>query len=136
MGAFLEALHECREAVLKPIAEALDGAAIDALLSETILNVDELATHHSVDEIYVDNISVQTIGADSITYRVTGSLGVTLQWGSNSDIRRGDGAEAEQSFPFQCEFVIPLDDPWDLDLASLSYEVDTSKWRDAMASDE
>jgi hypothetical protein len=34
MGAFLDALHECREAVLTPIAEALDDAAINALLFE------------------------------------------------------------------------------------------------------
>jgi Predicted pPIWI-associating nuclease len=136
MGAFLDALHECRQAVLKPIAGALDRGAIDALLSETLLEVDELATHHSVEEIYVDDINVTTIGVDSITYRVSGEVGVTLQRGSNSDVRRGDGAEVEQSFPFQCEFELPLEDPWDLDLAELSYRVDTSKWRDAMAPDE
>lgn len=136
MNAFLDALHECREAVLKPIAEALDGAAIDALLSETILEIDELATHHSVDEIYIDDITVQKIGADSIKYRVTGSIGVRLQWGSDSDLRRGNGAETEQDFPFSCEFQLPLDDPWDLELASVSYDVDTSRWRDMIAPDE
>jgi hypothetical protein len=136
MNEFLDALRECRDAVLKPMTEALDRAAINLLLSETILEIDELATHHSVDEIYVDDIIVQAIGADSMTYRVTGSLGVTLQWGSNSDLRRGDGAEVEQSFPFSCEFQLPLDDPWDLDLAELSYEVDTGSWRDMRASDE
>jgi len=136
MGAFLDALHECRQAVLKPIAAALDRGAIDALLSETLLEVDELATDHSIDEIYVEDITVQTIGVDSITYRVSGEVGVRLQWSSNSDVRRGDGAEVEQSFPFQCEFELPLEDPWDLDLAELSYGVDTSKWRDAMAPDE
>ena len=55
---------------------------------------------------------------------------------ANSDLRRGDGAEVEQSFPFSCEFQLPLDDPWDLDLAELSYEVDTGSWRDMRASDE
>jgi hypothetical protein len=136
MGAFLDALHECREAVLTPTAEALDDAAVDALLSETIVEVDELATHHSVEEIYIDSVTVHTIGVDSITYQVTGSAEVTLQWGSNSDLRRGEGAEAGQSFPFQCEFRLPLDDPWDLDFAELTYGVDTSQWRDAMAPDE
>jgi hypothetical protein len=136
MTAFLDALRECRDSVLKPISEALDSAAIDALLSETILEVGELATHHSVDEIYVDNIAVQTIGVDSIMYRVTGTLGVTLQWGSNSDLRRDDGMEIEHSFPFHCEFQLPLDDPWDLDLATLSYEVDTSVLRDKMRPNE
>jgi hypothetical protein len=136
MGTFLDALRECREAVLKPIAEALDDAAVDALLSETMLEVDELATHHSVDELYVDSVTVSAIGADTITYRVIGSVEVTLQWGSNSDLRRGDGAESSQSFPFQCEFQLPIDDLWNLDIAELSHGVDTSKWRDMMAPDE
>jgi hypothetical protein len=136
MAAFLDAMHDCRRAVLEPIAEALDEAAIDALLSETILDVDELASHHSVDEINVERITVHTIAADTITYRVTGSVEVTLQWGSNSDVRRGDGAELEQSFPFQCEFQLPVDDPWELDLAEPTFGVDTSEWRDAMGPDE
>ena len=136
MGAFLDALRECREAVLMPIAEALDGAAVDALLSDSMLEVDELAQHFSVDELYVEEVIVSAVGAEKITYRVTGSVEVTLQWGSNSDVRRGDGAESSQSFPFHCEFQVPLDDPWDLDAAKLSYGVDVSKWHDAMTPEE
>lgn len=136
MGAFLDALRECREAVLKPIAEALDSTAVDTLLSDAMLEVDELATHFSVDELYVDSIIVSTIGADTITYLVEGSVEVTLQWGSNSDLRRGDGAESSQSFPFHCEFQLSLDDPWDLDDAKLTYGVDVSRWHEMMAPDE
>ena len=109
---------------------------MDALLSETLLAVDEIATHHSVDEIYVDEVTVAAIGVDTITYVVTGSVEVTLQWGSNSDLRRGDGAETGQSFPFECEFRLPLDDPWNVDSAELSYVVDTSKWHDMMTPEE
>ena len=76
------------------------------------------------------------IGADLITYRVTGSIEVTLQWGSNADVRNDDGAEVGQSFPFQCEFHLPVDDPWDLDPAEPQYFVDTSSWRDMMTTDE
>lgn len=76
MGMFLDALHECREAVLTPIAEALDNAAVESLLSDTLMEVDELAPHYSLDEIYVDNVTVHTIGADWITYQVTGSVDV------------------------------------------------------------
>lgn len=136
MGAFLDALHDCRAAVLTPIAEALDKAAIDALLEETLQDVDELASHYSLDDVYVEHIAVHKIGADFITYRVTGSVAVTLQWGSNSDVRRGDGAELDQSFPFWCDLEVPLDDLWDLDLAETTYGVDTSEWRDAMKPDE
>lgn len=136
MEDFLAVMSECREVVLQPIAEALDGAAVDALLSETIMEVEDLAPHFSVDELYVDDISVEHIGADSVTYRVTGSIEVTLQWGSNSDVRNDNGAEVGQSFPFQCEFQLPADDPWNLDPAEPKYFVDTSSWRDMMTWEE
>ena len=61
---------------------------------------------------------------------------MTLQWGSNFDLGRGDRAEAGQSFASECEFRLPLDDPWDLDSAELTYVVDTSKWHDMMAPEE
>ena len=136
MGSFLETARECRSAVLEPIVEELDEAAIDALLSETILSVDELASHHSIEEIYVDSVEVHLIGPDTITYRATGSVSVVLQWGSNSDLRRGDGAELGQSFPFTCDIALPLDDPWELEAAEMNYGVDTSEWTDAMLPDD
>jgi hypothetical protein len=132
---FLATYHECRSAIIDPIQEQLDDAAIDALLSETIQEIDELASHHCVDEVYVDSVLID-IGPTHIIYRVTGTVSVTLQWGSNSDRQRGDGAEIEQSFPFQCNIEVPLNDPWDLSLGETDYGVDTSKWRDAMQPDE
>lgn len=79
MGTFLDALHDCRAAVLTPIAEALGTAAIDALLSERLLKVDELVSHYSLDNVDVETVAVQRMGSASVTYRVTGSVEVTLQ---------------------------------------------------------
>lgn len=128
MEAFLDAMRACRDAVLSPISDELDDAAVDALLSETILAVDELASHYSVEEIYVDTITVDAIGPDRVTFRATGSIAVVLQWGSNSDLRRGDGAEMEESFPFWCDIVLPIESPWDLLNAETEYCIDTREW--------
>ena len=57
-----------------------------------------------------------------------GTVSVTLQFGSNSDLRRGDGAELDDSFPFECLFDVPLDDPRDLSRAEVVSGVDTSSW--------
>lgn len=136
MVEFLDAVHDCRAAVLDPVAEALDDAAVDALLSETLGDVDELASHYSLDEVYVDRVAVHVIGPDLVTYRATGSVGVMLQWGSNSDLRRGDGAELAQSFPFYCDIATPVDDPWELSVAETTYGVDTREWTEAMKPEE
>ena len=128
MEAFLDAMHACREAVLLPVAKELDAAAVDTLLSETIQEVDLLASHHSIEDICVDKVVVKDIDPHTVKFRATGSISVILQWGSNSDRRRGDGAELPESFPFWCDITLPIDNPWDLHYAETEYEVDTSDW--------
>jgi hypothetical protein len=124
----LHAYHDCRIALIEPLVEDLDEAAIDDLLAETIQSIDELATHHTIEEIYTAETDVALIGSDFVRYRASDSVSVTLQWGSNSDMRRGDGAEVDESFPFECVFDVPLDDPRDLDRAEVVSGVDTGSW--------
>jgi hypothetical protein len=136
LGNFLDTYHECRTTILDAIQQELDDAAVNALITDTIQEVDELATHHSVDEVYVGDTSVRSIGAHFISYRATGTIAITLQWGSNSDMRRGDGAEADLSFPFHCDIQVSLDDPLDIAYSETDYAVDVSSWRDGMGPDE
>ena len=128
MERFLATARECRDAVLAPIAAALDRAAVDALVSETIQAVDELASHHFIDSIHVGDIEVGRLDHLTVTYRVTGSVDVELQWGSGSDFRRGDGAVLSESFPFWCDLTLPIDQPWELSLARTECGVDTREW--------
>ena len=97
--------------------------ALHALISETIEEVDILATRHLIEGVQVDQKFVKDIGPNSITYRAQGSVLVTLQWGPSSD-----RAELGESFPFHCDIELPLDDPWNLSLAKTIYTVDTSEW--------
>lgn len=136
LGAFLDTYHECRTTILGAIQQELDDAAVDALLTDTIQEVDELATHHSVEEVYVGDTSVRSIGPHFITYRATGTIAIGLQWRSNSDLRRGDGAEADLSFPFRCDIQASLDDPLNIAFGETDYAVDVRSWRDGMGQDE
>lgn len=136
IGAFLSGYRGARAQLLDPLAESLDSGAIDALLSETILSVDELASHHSVEDVYIHETKVESIGAEWVRYRTTGCVDVVLQWGSNSDLRNGDGAESEQSFPFVCTFEVPVERPQDIEDAEVEWAVDTSSWGDMFGEDE
>ena len=89
-----------------------------------------------LEDVDIDEVIVQSIGAETITYRAKGAVSVVLQWGSNSDVSRGDGIELGQSFPFYCDIEVPLSEPWDLDGAETSYGVDTGGWRDGMEPDD
>jgi hypothetical protein len=90
----------------------------------------------SPDEIYVENTWVKNIGSDGITYCAEGSVELTLQWGSNSDVRRGDGVEVGECFPFKCEIQVPLDDIWDLSNAETTYYINLKGWGDRDPDDD
>lgn len=125
---FLNTYHECRDKIIEPIIEKLDTEAIDAFLSQTIIEIDEISSHHSVEEICNEDIYVHEIDANYIFYHVEGTVTATLQFGSNSDLRKGDGAELEESFNFTCTIELPVEDPWHIPYATTYFRVDTDKW--------
>lgn len=83
-------------------------------------------------QIYVDSHEVTCITSETVHIRVSGSLGVTLQWGSNSDLRRGDGAEMDESFEYTCELTCEAANPdiEALEFVEDSLMVDTGDWND------
>jgi hypothetical protein len=117
---------ECRSSVLDALAKEIDEQAVDALITETIQSVDELAPHHSVEEVYVEETRVVSLTHDTIYFKATGTLAVGLQWGSNSDVSRGDGIELDDSFPFEVTMQSPIDDV--SSFYGIEYSVDTSTW--------
>lgn len=123
--------HDCRNELLEPLIETLDEEAVDALMSETIGEIDELASHHYLEEICTEDTRVLDIGARFVKYQASGTVSVLLQYGSNSDVRRGDGAEMNTSFPFAVEFEVPVEEPRDLRNAIIISGVNTDSWFDA-----
>lgn len=128
MADFLTLFSDCRREIVSAIEETISDAAIDALLSETIMAIDELANHHSIEDVSVEKVRVQRIGADEIVYHAEGTVSVGLQWGSNSDLRNGDGAEMDESFPFSADIKVPIDDIADVSRGEVEYGVDTTGW--------
>ncbi|MNH43809.1 hypothetical protein D3C87_1521910 [compost metagenome] len=57
---------------------------------------------------------------------MTGSVDVGLQWGSNSDVARGDGVEADENFKFELTFNASTLTPTDFE--DSQYTLDLGKW--------
>lgn len=127
---FLATIRDCRKMLIDSLWEHIDSAVIDETLRETIVAIDELATHHFINEVYTDRVEIYEINYESIKFRGYGSIGCELQWGSNSDLRRGDGAVLHQSFPFVCELTSPVDAPEEIECIEDSLGVDTRSWTD------
>lgn len=131
VAGLMDSIQKCRAAVADRLSDAITDAAIQQVLGESLDAVDELATHYFVEEVYVDSHEVIGITAEAVHFRANGTIGVTLQWGSNSDVRNGDGMEMDKSFNFTCELTCetPDPDPDTLEYVENSVMVDTGDWQ-------
>lgn len=69
-----------------------------------------------------------SLDADTIKYRITGAVDVTLLYGSDSDRAADMGAELKDNFSYSCETAAPAADPTKFDSAATTMKVDTSSW--------
>ncbi|WP_370299400.1 hypothetical protein [Abyssibacter sp.] len=127
---FVRTIFACRNTIIDQLWEQIDSAVIDETLRETIVAIDELASHSYIDAVYTERVDIVAIDHESINFSAQGTIECELQWGSNSDLRRGDGAVLPESFPFQCELFSPIGAPGDVVLREDSFGVDTGSWSD------
>jgi hypothetical protein len=132
----LSTISECRNQIISALWHQIDEAVVLETIRETIGAIDEIATHHSIDEVYVDKILVAKITHDRVMFLATGTIGAELQWGSNSDIRNDMGAVMSESFPFECSLFSWVSEPDELEVEDDSLLVDTSKWYGRYGEDE
>lgn len=124
----LELANQCRAELVAALEDKIHNEVVTLAIIETIGSIDELATHYCVEEIDVEEVSVTKVGSEYVELQASGYIGVELQWGSNGDLRRGEGAVGRDSFPFTCELQSHVDSPEELDVLEDSFCVDTSSW--------
>jgi hypothetical protein len=125
LGLF-ESFKECRDEVLRAIYNHIDQEVFSSFISETIQEIDEIATHYEVNIVWMDEVEITTLSAHSVEFKVTGSVDAQLQWGSGSDFRRGDGASLSHDFPFEVNMRAPVEDI--TAFADVKYSVDNRGW--------
>jgi hypothetical protein len=73
---------------------------------------------------------VLSLEADGIRYQIKGNVDVTLVYGS-----KGDQAEIDESFPYECTTVAPASDPNKFDSSQTEMKVDTGVGTETATSD-
>ena len=136
ISALFELIQESRNSIISALWKQIDEATILAALRETIQDIDELASHHYIEEIYTDKINITDITSQYIEFDSEGSVTCELQWGSDGDMRRGDGAVLTESFPFTCSLRSFVDNPSEVQIDEGNFQVDTSSWWEEMRRDE
>ncbi|UTN02307.1 hypothetical protein L0669_13360 [Flavobacterium bizetiae] len=132
----IKALYNFASTILqtkKQILDALDNEINEEFIQRVVYeNIDEislLSTHQSVHAIVPEQFNLKKIDSNSIYIDVEGYVEVTLQWGSNSDLKNDIGAEMHTSFPFCALIKIKIED--DIENADIEFEkfdVDVSDW--------
>jgi hypothetical protein len=126
--AIVRSVAECRSRILAGLSDDIDDHLLSEVLSETLNELDELATHHYIDEVFVDSSEILEIGPGSLTLAASGSVGVELQYGSSSDIRNDIGAVVSDSFPFSAELHVRFERPIGKHAKVRKFKVDTDSW--------
>lgn len=102
---------------------------IEGLLEEQFKknpgSLDELATHVSIEEVGAVEIESVDIAFSGTTVSGCGTVYINMQYGSDGDFRRGDGARLSDSYPFSFEVV--LDQGLEIEKV-VSLEADTSSF--------
>jgi hypothetical protein len=111
---------------MQTLYDQIDREVVDAFISETLQGIGELATHHTIDEVYIDDLQVTSLTDSLIGFKVKGSLGVELQWGSGSDRRKGEAAVMRESLRFEVTMSAPVEDL--TTFRDVEHSVDIREW--------
>lgn len=125
---FLVLIDDCRETIISNLWGQIQNTAIDEILQETILEIDELCSHHFIDEVYADSIRIHEINYKNIIFHASGIIGSEMQWGSNSDLRNDIGHVGRETFPFTCSLFSPVEEPDMIEVIEDTLGVDTGDY--------
>ena len=103
---FFMTINEAQLQVGNAVEACIDEEMVSQFYYETHHDeIDILATHHEVLGYLVTGLTQLAKDDETITMKADGFVNVRLQYGSDGDMRRGDGYETEIKLPFTSTFV-------------------------------
>lgn len=126
VSLLFQTIDENRSLLINELGIHIDKSVINNLFYETIDTIDYLATHYNIENYSVDDIEILDIDDTTVYFKAEGYVGVKLQYGSDGDLRRGDGVTMCESFPFTGDFYGRIKDRMEaFELNTETFEVDT-----------
>lgn len=109
INRFLKMIQDTKNRLNEFLVDEIEEFVNDALLSETISDLDLLSTHTLVDSAEVEDICINEITFNEIIGNITGTVHVDLQYGSDREVQNGFGDIWHDSYPFKLPFTINID---------------------------
>lgn len=117
-----------RAELIEVLWSNIDESVLHTAITETVDGIDELASHHYIEETQTVEINITDIDEQSVHFVADGYVQCELQWGSNRDQIRGDGHTMRTSFPFTCHLLSPVHNPYAVETDGSQFRVDNSSW--------
>ncbi len=126
LRSFLETVHDFRHDITSAYEERVSESVFEALISDVIPQIDTLATHYWVEDVGVDDITVEAIDEAAIYLNISGQVEVKHQYGSDGDWDRGNGVQFSRLYPIQANINISVKDPLHVVIRQEDVEVDAT----------
>lgn len=108
INSFVDNINSIRMQIIEFLSDEIHSGVTDSFISQTLADLDELATHYYIENIYNVDIEVEKITSIEITGNITGDVELTLQYGSNRDLLEDMGEEFIDEYPFIIPFTINI----------------------------
>lgn len=96
-----EAIDQAKEVFIEELSKILHDELEEIFSNELFDDLDILSTHTQPEYIeFIEKVDVESIDSKEVCFSGSGSLLCRLQYGSDGDLRRGDGIVEHESFPF------------------------------------
>jgi hypothetical protein len=128
VSKLFEVVERSRQAISESLIDHIGQEVMRAAISTTIIEIDELATHHTIEEVLVEEVHVKSIDSNHITFTVYGTISVDLLYGSEADREKGNGATMYSSFPFSCILQSSVVVPDVFHSEDTDLQVNTDEW--------
>ena len=127
MLRFFMTVTDAKLQVMNAVYACINEEMASQFYIETNEELDILSSHYDVLGYLITTLSQQAKDDSTITMRADGVVRVRLQYGSDGDMRRGNGLETIVKFPFTSTFVANYkNQDGDVHIESASIEVDNN----------
>lgn len=106
VAQFFTIIQKTRKAVLDAVMDYVDEDMVQQFYQTINPDIDLLASHHEIENYWVKHIEKEDDRDGCVHVLVRGDVEVRLQYGSDGDVRRGDGYEMYENFPFTAELDV------------------------------
>lgn len=121
-------IDDCRYEIRSHVYEQIHNAVTDESIRTTLEGLDILSTHGYVNYVDINEYEVSSITSKYIVIQGDGKAHCTLEWGSGSDFRNGNGSTREEEFPLHFKAHISLDNLNDITIFEGDIDIDNSSW--------